>query len=210
MAAWTLTAAFVFVVGTGSAMASSDQAWSAFRTAVEKGCTIQAARIFEKPVVTVDPYGTEAQGVALVLRGNRVAVCVYDKKTKHVVLSGLMPLPAGANPTSPAQRLIDCSGIPVAEPKEVVLACADAGITAEHLSWASWSGPRAIAVGNVSVNSCTPSCVAGTFSTYKIALIAGGAKRCQGVVAYDAVSYAYIGKAPPNQSPETITYRCRS
>jgi len=205
--AWSLT---FLAFATPAAYASSDAAWSELRTTLGNVCTQRAAAVFDKPVVAVDPFGTEAYGIALVSKGSRAAVCAYDKKTKRVELSGIMTLPAGTlTAHTHPQRLIDCTGKPVAEPTEVVLTCADAGIGAERLSWASWSEPHAIALGNVSVNSCTPSCVADTFSTYKIVLVVGGAKRCRNVLAYDTVTYAYVGKSPPNQSAETIAYRCR-
>jgi len=205
--AWSLT---MWALAAPAATASSDQAWTEFRTAVGKACTQRAAGVFDKPAVTVDPFGTEAHGIALISKGSRAVVCVYEKKTKRVELSGVMTLPPGAlaAQTHP-QRLIDCSGKPVAEPVDVVLTCADAGISAQRLSWSSWSEPVTTAIGSVSVNSCTPNCAAGTFSTYRIALIASGAKRCHGVLAYDALGYAFIGKSPPAQSSESITYGCR-
>jgi len=190
--------------------ASSDPARAEFRTAVGKACAQRAATTFDKPVVTVDPFGTETHGIAIVSKGNRAAVCAYEKKSKRVELSGVMTLPAGTlTARAQPQRLIDCSGKPVPQPAEVVLACADAGIVAGRLSWSSWSAPVATAIGDVSVNSCTPSCVAGTFSTFKIALVASGAKRCHNVMAYDTVTYAFIGKAPPGQSAGTVPYGCR-
>ncbi|MCF3638568.1 hypothetical protein LXM94_01115 [Rhizobium sp. TRM95111] len=76
------------------ALASSDDAWEAFRADVEKACVAALPEKFRKPTVHVDPTGTERFGIALVAGRSqsekmRVSyVCVYDKQAKTVELTG--------------------------------------------------------------------------------------------------------------------------
>jgi hypothetical protein len=74
----------------GSAFASSDQAWADFAKQVEQKCTEAAGDIFRRPMIAVDPTGTESYGVAIVygrspeLQGPAAVICVVDKKTGKV------------------------------------------------------------------------------------------------------------------------------
>lgn len=82
------------------ARASSDAAYTAFRADVAKRCTVRAKSEFADPIVIVDAFGTESYGIALVygrpqtpkgttqLPGLASKVCVYDKKTRKIELSG--------------------------------------------------------------------------------------------------------------------------
>jgi len=107
--------------------------------------------------------------------------------------------------------LIDCVGKTPARPAEVVLTCADANVSAQHLTWTGWGEPFAAAVGELSVNSCTPNCAAGKFQTFKVVLVVRGARRCpSGILAYDTVTYAFLGPSPAGfGSPSApLTFRC--
>ncbi|MBK5307951.1 MAG: hypothetical protein JJD92_14800 [Frankiaceae bacterium] len=59
-----------------------------------------------------------------------------------------------------------CTDRPV-RPHYVVLTCADAGSTADKLSWSSWGGEEATASGLLIENDCDPTCVGGTKRDYK-------------------------------------------
>lgn len=124
---------------------------------------------------------------------------------------GLAALFGAADAQTRPAALIDCAGKPALRPAEVVLTCADAGITAQRLTWTGWGEPFAAAVGEASVNLCTPNCAAGRFQSYKVVLVARGRRRCANAVAYDTVAYAYLGAAPPGAAgmDTTVTYRCR-
>ena len=120
------------------------------------------------------------------------------------------PARAQANATRPA-GLLDCAGNAQVRPREVVLACADANLSAQRLTWTGWGEPFAAAVGEMQVNSCTPNCAAGTFHAFKAVLVARGIRRCpSGVVAYTTVTYAFVGRTPAAVDPDpTVTYRCK-
>lgn len=85
------------LLGAAPACAASDDAWEAFRKDVAEKCVKAAAALFAAPVATVDPFGSENYGLALI-RGKAegadadiAAICVYDKKTKAVEIGGELP-----------------------------------------------------------------------------------------------------------------------
>lgn len=96
----SFTFALAFACATGPALASSDAAYSAFKADVAKTCTTLAKSRFADPIVLVDAFGSASYGIAQIygrpqspkglpqLPGLASAVCVYDKKTKKVELSG--------------------------------------------------------------------------------------------------------------------------
>ena len=84
-------------VAGGAACAATDDAWETFRKDVAEKCLAAAEPQFETAVATVDPFGSESYGLALI-RGKAKgadaeisAICVYDKKAKTVEIGGELP-----------------------------------------------------------------------------------------------------------------------
>lgn len=82
-----------------AATASSDDSWAAFRQAVETACLKAASASLVGATATVDPFGSETFGLAL-LRGKPkgakqpvMMICVYDKKRQTVELGGELEVP---------------------------------------------------------------------------------------------------------------------
>jgi len=108
--------------------------------------------------------------------------------------------------------LPNCAGKLQMKPRSVVLACADANFVAERLSWTGWGSAFAAARGTASVNDCKPTCVAGRFHSYPVALLAEGRQTCGGRRAYSRVVYAFVGRSPfpaGSAADATIPFRCR-
>ena len=61
-----------------------------FAQEVEQKCTDAVGELFRRPMIAVDPSGTESYGVAIVygrskeLKGPAAVICVIDKKTGKV------------------------------------------------------------------------------------------------------------------------------
>lgn len=94
---WLLTPACV-VAMSATAFGSSDDAWQAFREDVARQCLKAAEPTFASAKATVDPFGSETYGLALihgVAKGTAnseiTVICVYDKKTKTVEIGGELP-----------------------------------------------------------------------------------------------------------------------
>jgi hypothetical protein len=94
-----ITFALMLLVVT-SAHASSPEAWDEFRNDVESKCLIAAESYVRAANVTVDPFGSEEYGVAIVLGESKdshlplVLACLYNKQSHEATLYAetLLPL----------------------------------------------------------------------------------------------------------------------
>lgn len=89
------------LIATGAEAASPD-AWAAFRRDVEASCRAAGSGLIESPTVTVDPFGSESYGLA-VLTGKAVddgsdhsLVCIFDKATRKAEIGGALALQRAA------------------------------------------------------------------------------------------------------------------
>jgi hypothetical protein len=94
---WLLTSACVLAM-SGAAFGSSDDAWQTFREDVARQCLKAAEPLFASAKATVDPFGSETYGLALIhgvakgtAKSEIMAICVYDKKAKTVEIGGELP-----------------------------------------------------------------------------------------------------------------------
>jgi hypothetical protein len=88
-----LAAAALIFSATGSAFASSDDAWAEFAAEVEQACRTATTDFFNDATVVVDPFGSESYGLAVVSGDNPAGatssiICVFDKQTKAVEIGG--------------------------------------------------------------------------------------------------------------------------
>ena len=89
--------AFGTVICAATALAASDDAWEAFRADVEAKCLAAAEPLFASATATVDPFGSESYGLALISGTAKgadaeiAAICVYDKQAKTVEIGGELP-----------------------------------------------------------------------------------------------------------------------
>lgn len=86
-AALLLSAALTTAALHAPARASSDGAWDDFAKDVEKACKAAVQGTYVKPRVIVDPYGSEAYGLAIVTGklkagGTASHICVYGKQSQ--------------------------------------------------------------------------------------------------------------------------------
>src|SRR4051794_9212261 len=99
----------------------------------------------------------------------------------------------GSNATAGSRRaeLATCAGKPETKPETVVLTCADAGITADHLHWTHWGDATATGEGRAAVNSCSPDCATAGYHFYDVVLLASHLTSCpNGRSAYLRIKYA--------------------
>ena len=82
------------IICATSALASSDDAWKAFAADVEAKCRKEISSVLKNPKIDVDPFGSASYGIAIgrgVVKGGdrrKAIVCIYDKKSKTVEISG--------------------------------------------------------------------------------------------------------------------------
>lgn len=90
-------------------LASSPDAWKAFREDVREKCDVALRNVLASPEVIVDPFGVSSSGIALGIGESKyskeqlVIVCVYDKHTQKVELGSEIKL----NDIDPYKKLLD-------------------------------------------------------------------------------------------------------
>ena len=94
--------ASLFILPALPAMAASDDAWAQFAAEVEQGCLTATRGMLENATATVDPFGSESYGLAIVSgevgEGQPAAVlCVFDKQSKAVQVGGELAITVTQN-----------------------------------------------------------------------------------------------------------------
>jgi hypothetical protein len=91
------------------------------------------------------------------------------------------------------------------QPPSIVLACADDGIRVEGLTWADWTASGATGHGTLLENQCVPSCAAGKFAKYPVAVRLSVVKSSAEGPWFSRLTVTWERTRPPNQTPGTFT-----
>ena len=124
--------------------------------------------------------------------------------------AALVAVPAvSASAVAPAAKaplpgIVNCAGQLEVKPKEIVIACADAGIMITDISWSKWNQNTAKGTGTLAWNTCLPAtCVDGIVQTYKVkitlpmdGLATGPGANGKFVDVFSKVSLAFPGSGP--------------
>ena len=84
---------------------------------------------------------------------------------------------AGAAPAASAASLpvvVNCLGKPVTKPAEIIIACADDGVSVTKITWKSWTANRALGTGVLAWNPCLPDCVSSQTLSFPVRITMGG------------------------------------
>jgi hypothetical protein len=96
----------------------------------------------------------------------------------------------------------DCT-TPAIEPKSILLACADAGISLKSMGWDDWNASKVKGQGKILIADCDPDCASGGTDKYKakVTLLNIKPTVCGGrtVMMYNRAHVRYPGKKPPNK-----------
>jgi hypothetical protein len=118
----------------------------------------------------------------------------WSMPAANIFAGGILQIDA-APPESSASFDPMCSDKPV-RPSYVVITCADAGSTAQDLTWTAWAAESAEANGVLFENDCTPTCVGGTKhaypATFRFYAVRNG--------RFTTVDITFRGKGPHGQS----------
>jgi hypothetical protein len=82
-------------------------------------------------------------------------------------LIGASAANATTKPNPKRTYIVNCQGTLDFKPKEIVIACADAGVRFDSITWSRWTNNGATGRGNLVVNTCEPTCADGNFITYR-------------------------------------------
>lgn len=88
----TVSIALALMTPAAAFAAQNNMAPDPFAQEVEQKCTDAVGDVFRRPMIAVDPSGTESYGVAIVygrskeIKGPAAVICVVDRKTGKVEL----------------------------------------------------------------------------------------------------------------------------
>ena len=84
----------------------------------------------------------------------------------------------------------------VYKPKSFVVTCADANFVVKKVDYTRYGTRTARGTGTASVNTCNPSCVAGTFKSYPVTFRLSRVRQCGDVPQFRRLTIRFTGKKP--------------
>ena len=112
-----------------------------------------------------------------------------------------------AVPASAADEtsIVNCLGREVVQPRQVVVTCADGGVTVMKITWSRWDANRARGTGTLAWNTCLPTtCVDGIVETYKVRVTLGRVASGPEAAVFTRMTLAFPEGGPA--AAETATY----
>jgi hypothetical protein len=91
---------------------------------------------------------------------------------------------------------INTCGPLVSRPSSLILACADANYSLEHIAWRGWGRATATATATARANDCKPYCAAGHFHSYPVTVTVDKLARCGLAPTYGRLTIVYAGARP--------------
>lgn len=101
----------------------------------------------------------------------------------------------GCTPPGTNAWIWNCGPL-VAQPKSIVLACADGNYELTSLHWRAWGRTTATASGEARANDCKPYCAAGHFHSYPVTVTVTKLVKCGSARTYDKLTITYSGARP--------------
>ena len=93
--------------------------------------------------------------------------------------------------------IINCLGRKVVEPKQIVIACADAGVAVVQIQWTSWTANGARGSGTLAWNTCLPKdCASGLVEKYPVRITLGRVASGPGVSVFSRMTLAFPEGGP--------------
>ncbi len=121
---------------------------------------------------------------------------------------------AGAGAGSPRTYVASRCNNAAYKPGSVVLACGDAGLIAQGLTWSSWGSSSATGIGTGVAKVCEPDCASGKVVRDEIRLVLSRPRLCaaDGKRHFTKIRYSWVNGAPVSGQPGrgTIPMPCSS
>lgn len=124
------------------------------------------------------------------------------------MIVGGLAVPANAAPAPNPNRtyVVDCAGELDYKPKQILFACADAGVYFGNIRWSKWNMNEAVGRGTLFYNTCEPSCAAGDVIRYKrVRIELGGVASGPGKGTMVNVFSSLTGTFGPDGGPALVS-----
>ncbi len=102
--------------------------------------------------------------------------------------------------------VVNCVGKKVVKPKQIVIACADAGVAVTGITWKTWTANGATGTGTLSWNTCLPTdCASGTVETFPARIRLGRVASGPNVTAFSKMTLVFPKGGPALADTATYT-----
>jgi hypothetical protein len=91
------------------------------------------------------------------------------------------------------------------EPFSITIACADAGIGVQDMTWMTWTAATATGSGLLWEKLCVPDCAAGKVGYYPVDVTLSMVRASAKGQWFSELTVSWQGSRPPNQTPGTFT-----
>ena len=90
------------------------------------------------------------------------------------------------------------------EPWSITLACADAGIGVQDMTWATWTATAATGSGLLWEKLCVPDCATGKIGYYPVDVTLSAVRASAKGQWFSELTVSWQGSRPPNQTPDAF------
>jgi hypothetical protein len=107
-------------------------------------------------------------------------------------------------------RAISNCKSPKYKPAMFIIACGDAGLIAQNLSWSSWTRNQAVGAGTGDINTCNPNCASGNHLSAPISLTLSKPRTCpNGARIFTKLFYRWTGAVPTGVPSGSVPIGCK-
>jgi hypothetical protein len=90
------------------------------------------------------------------------------------------------------------------EPRSITLACADAGIGVQDMTWVTWTATAATGSGVLWEKLCVPDCATGKTGYYPVDVTLSAVRGSAKGPWFSELTVSWQGSRPPNQTPDAF------
>jgi hypothetical protein len=96
------------------------------------------------------------------------------------------------------------------KPVSVIIACGDAGLVANGLTWTTWNRKMALGSGTGTIKTCVPDCASGGTKSAAIELSVSKPKTCDdGRRVFSKLRYTWTDGAPVGPASSSVPIGCK-
>jgi len=123
-----------------------------------------------------------------------------------VAASGLALAPAAPAVAPGDTVIVNCVGKKVVKPREIVISCADAGISVQRITWRYWDDNRARGRGTLVWNTCLPTdCASGIVQRYRARIVLDRVASGPGLTVFSRMKLTFPNGGPAGLETGTMT-----
>ena len=91
------------------------------------------------------------------------------------------------------------------EPSSITIACADAGIGVQDMTWVTWTTTAATGSGLLWEKLCVPDCATGKIGYYPVDVTLSAVRASAKGQWFSELTVSWQGSRPPNRTPDAFT-----